>query len=300
MSKLLDIVNAPWALEPAKLEQLVAIYCGHLRGEKVDLQAIEAQLGRPLANEPQTYEIVDGVAILPMEGMLAKRMNLFSKVSGGTSTELLGRELRKAQEDPRVHAMILAIDSPGGQVDGTQALADQVFGLRASGKPVVALADGAMTSGAYWIGSAAAEIYIAGDTVITGSIGVATQHVDVSRNNEKWGITVTDIYAGKYKRIASENKPLSEEGRAHIQALVDKMYGVFVDQVARHRGTEADTVLKNMAEGRLFVGREAIAAGLVDGVSTLDQLIADLVAGRKPAKRTNAKASAPAAGAAAA
>lgn len=275
MSKLLDIVNAPWALPSEKLAEVVAIYCAHVRGDKIDLKAIEASLGKPLANEQPPYEIVDGVAIVQLQGVLSKRMNMMSRISGGASTELVGRDLRAAMDDPRVHAVLLAIDSPGGSVDGTQTLADQVFAARGR-KPIVAWADGAMTSGAYWIGSAASEAYISGDTVFTGSIGVAMQHVDISRYEEKIGIKTTDIYAGRYKRMASENAPLSDEGRAMLQSMVDQIYSVFVDQVARNRGTDTDTVLKNMADGRLFVGRAAITAGLVDGVSTLDALIVDL------------------------
>lgn len=276
--RVIDIVNAPWALEPRKHEQLVAVYGAYLRGEKIDLEAIEAQMGKPLQNEEQDgYEIVDGVAVIPVHGIMAKRMNLFTRISGGASTQLIARDLRNAQVDRRVHSILLDIDSPGGQVDGTQALADQVFAMRDGDKPIVALADGQMTSGAYWLGSAASELYISGDTVITGSIGVAMQHVDVTRANEKMGVTVTDIYAGKYKRIASENKPLSDEGRAALQEMVDAIYKVFVDAVARNRGTDPDSVLQNMADGRLFVGRAAVEAGLVDGVSTFDAVIAKLL-----------------------
>jgi signal peptide peptidase SppA len=298
--RILDVVNAPWALEPAKLEQLVAIYCAHLRGEKIDFQAIEAQLGRPLDNAraEELYQILAGVAVIPIHGVISKRMNLFSRMSGGVSTELVGKALDQALVDARVHAIVLDIDSPGGTVDGTQSLANRVYAARGV-RPIVAWADGAMTSGAYWIGSAAEEAYISGETVITGSIGVATQHIDVSKNNEKFGVTVTDIYAGKYKRIASENKPLSDEGRTAMQAIVDQLYSVFVDAVARNRGVESGTVLSNMADGRLFVGRTAIDAGLVDGVSTLDALIADLASGEKPASSRRAKSRTPAAGAAA-
>jgi signal peptide peptidase SppA len=284
MSKVLDILNSPWAMEPRKHEQIVAIYSAYIRGDKIDIAAIEAQIGKPLQNEEQGYQIIDGVAVIPVQGVIAKRMNLFSRISGGVSTQLVSRDLHAALADSRVHAIMLDIDSPGGTVDGTQGLAAEAFAARAQ-KPIVAYADGMMTSGAYWIGSACEEVYISGDTVITGSIGVATQHADVSKANEKYGVTVTDIYAGKYKRIASENKPLSDEGRAAMQEIVDQLYSVFVNDVARNRGVDTDAVLKNMADGRLFVGRPAIQAGLVDGVSTFHALIAELVAGTKPANR---------------
>lgn len=281
MSRLIDIVNSPWALQPEKLTELVAIYCSHVRGEKIDIAAIEARLGQPLNNEQQSYAIEDGVAIISVHGVLAKRMNMFSRISGGASTELIGRDLRAALEDTRVHSILLDVDSPGGAVDGTQALANQIYEGR-SVKRIVALGDGFMTSGAYWVGSAASEVYIAADTVISGSIGVAMQHVDISRYEEKIGVKTTDIYSGKYKRIATEHAPLSDEGRATLQSMADQMYEVFVDSVARNRGVDAETVLKDMADGRLFVGRAAVDAGLVDGVATMDALIEALKSGGKP------------------
>jgi len=88
-------------------------------------------------------------------------------------------------------------------------------------------------------------------------------------------VTVTEITAGKYKRIASEHAPLSEEGRQTIQDQVDAIYSVFVDAVAKNRGVSADSVLKNMADGRMFIGKQAVQAGLVDGIATMDQVIAD-------------------------
>ena len=176
--KLLDVLTAPWAIEPAKLLEIQAIYATHLRGDKIDIAAVEAKLGRPLANEQKAYAIQDGVAILPIEGVIAKRANLFSQISGGVSTELVGRDFKSALADPAVHSIILAIDSPGGTVDGTISLADLVA---TSTKPVVTLASGTMASAAYWIGSAASSAYITDATTIVGSIGVVATHTDASK-----------------------------------------------------------------------------------------------------------------------
>ena len=112
--KLLDIVTGPWAIQPAKLLEIQAIYATHLRGDKIDLEAVEKRLGRPLNNEPKGYEIRDGVAVLPVSGVLAKKMNLFSSISGGASYELVGRDFQQALNDPAVEAIALVIDSPGG------------------------------------------------------------------------------------------------------------------------------------------------------------------------------------------
>ncbi len=271
--KLLDVLTAPWAIEPSKLLEIQAIYATHLRGDKIDIGALEQKLGRPLNNEAQRYTIQDGVAILPLDGVIAKKANLFSQISGGVSTELAARDLRDAMADPAVHSIILLIDSPGGTVDGTQALADIVA---ASTKPIVTLANGTMASAAYWIGSAANAAYIADSTTIVGSIGVVATHTDVSQAEAKDGIKTTEIFAGQYKRIASNYAPLTPEGRQTMQDQVDYTYSLFVSAVAANRGVSTDTVLSNMADGRIFIGQQAIDAGLVDGVSTLDALVAKL------------------------
>ncbi|PTR17494.1 signal peptide peptidase SppA [Nitrosospira sp. Nsp2] len=281
MSKLLDIVNSPWAIQPDKLREIRAIYETHMKGEKIDLDAVRSQTGLPLQNKPQGYDVVDGVAIIPIHGVIAKRMNMFAAISGGASSELVGRDIQAALADSSVHSIILHIDSPGGTVDGTPSLADII---RDAGevKTVVAFADGLMASAAYWIGSAASSIYIDGPTTQVGSIGVVASHVDISQAQAKEGIKTTEISSGKYKRIASGYAPLSEEGRQSIQDQTDYLYSVFVEVVAVNRGVSVEAVLKNMADGKTFIGQQAIDAGLVDGVSTLDSLIASLAAGSNP------------------
>jgi signal peptide peptidase SppA len=286
--RLLDVLNAPWAILPEKLLEIREIYFTHLRGEKIDVRAIEARLGQPLNNKRVPYTVTNSVTVLPIEGVIAKRMNLFTRISGGTSTQILASDLQAALDDPRAHSILLHIDSPGGQVDGTQEMARLIRDAR-SRKPVFALGDGMMTSAAYWIASAADRVFIAGDTTQVGSIGVLATHTDISRAEEMRGIKTTEITAGKYKRIASEHAPLTPDGRASIQEQVDHIYSVFVNEIARHRGANVETVLDKMADGRIFLGKKAIDAGLVDGVSTLDGAIAQLNQERNDARRAVAR-----------
>lgn len=288
--KILDVINAPWAIQPHKLLEIQGIYATHLRGEKIDIKGIEAAIGRPLNNQPMGYSVTDGVAVLPINGVISKRMNLMAQISGGTSSELVARDLKAAMNDPAVNAIILQIDSPGGTVDGTETLANLVREAAAA-KPVVAFADGMMASAAYWIGSAATEIYISDSVAQIGSIGVVATHQDISAAEAARGVKTTEITAGKFKRAVSQFGALTETGKQTIQDQVDTIYSVFVQAVATNRGVSVDTVLQDMADGRVFIGQQAIDAGLVDGVSTLDALIAKLsqqgagalVSARKPA-----------------
>jgi signal peptide peptidase SppA len=269
--KLLDILCSPWAIVPNRLAEIQEIYFTHLRGEKIDLKKIEAQIGKPLDNEDQGYQIENGVAIIPIDGIIAKRMNMFSKISGGVSTELIGRDFKQALNDPSIESIVFYIDSPGGSVDGTQDLAKMINSARGK-KDIIAYTDGMMASAAYWIGSAADKVFISGDTTQLGSIGVVAQHMDISKAEEKMGIKTTEIVAGKYKRIASRYAPLTEDGKTTLQEAVDYIYSVFVNDVATFRSVDIEKAL-SMADGKVFMGKQAIDAGLADGVMSLPDLI---------------------------
>lgn len=284
--KIIDVLTSPWAIQPEKLIEIQSIYATHLRGEKIDVQSIEARIGKPLVNEQKPYEVIDGVAIVDVSGVLAKRMNMFMQISGGASMQLIERDIRLALNDQSVHSIILAVDSPGGTVDGTQGLANFIMESRDI-KPIVTLSDGVMASAAYWIGSAASKAYISNGTVAVGSIGVVASHMDVSRREEQMGIKTTEIYAGKYKRIATQYAPLSEDGKQSIQDYVDYVYSIFVGAVANQRGVSEEKVLQDMADGRVLIGQQAVDAGLVDGVSTMQALIAELNTNRAGVAQTS-------------
>jgi len=273
--RILDVLYSPWAILPDRLLEIQAIYGTHLRGEKIDVDAVEARIGRSLNNEPQGYQVRDGAALIPLQGVVSQRMNLMSQISGGASTELFVRDVRAALADPGVQSIVLMVDSPGGSVAGTQAAAAAVMAARGK-KPIATYSDGTMASAAYWIGSASDRVFIDSGVAQVGSIGVVATHVDVSKREEMLGIKTTEIVAGKYKRISSQYGPLSESGRASMQDQVDYLYSLFVADVANQRGVSVEQVLSDMADGRIFIGQQAVRAGLVDGVATLDDVIAEM------------------------
>lgn len=274
---LLDILTGPWAITPDKLLELQAVYATHLRGDKIDLEAIEARLGRPLASEQRAYQIVDGtaVAVLEISGVIAPKANMFTRISGGAAASLLQQQVQSLAADSRVKAVVIDMDSPGGNVLGIPALAEAVRALAAV-KPTVTVSTGMLASAAYWVGSAANAVFLSGATDFAGSIGVVATH---SYNPRAASSTqTTEITAGRYKRMASDRAPLDAEGRAYLQAQVDELYRVFVDAVSQHRQASADDVLAHMADGRIFIGRQAIDAGLADGFSTVDAMVERLAA----------------------
>lgn len=265
---LLDLLSAPWAIVPDNLQEMQALYATHLRGDKIDIGAFADKEAQNIGG---AYEVHNGVAVLTLNGVIAPKANLFVRVCGGVSAQMAEKAVLEAMDDPSVNAMLLSIDSAGGSVNGTPELAAAVRRFSEK-KPSAALCDGVMCSAAYWIGSAANSVYITGDTCAVGSIGVVATHNYKPENNN------TEITAGKYKRIASPNKPLDEEGTNYLQAQVDYLYQTFVDAVASNRNTSSEKVLEHMADGRVFIGQQAIEAGLVDGVFAFDVLLNDLAA----------------------
>jgi capsid assembly protease len=268
--RLLDIMTSPWAIVPAKLQEIRNIYATHMKGEKIDMKALRRetdQFGEP-------YSVENGVAVIQINDVLTKTRTLFSFLFGGTSMRDIADTLQSALENTDVHSIVLAIDSPGGTVDGTEELARKIYESRGK-KPIVAVADGMIASAAYWIGSAADKIYIAGQTTEVGSIGVVATHVDVSEQDKMFGEKFTEITAGKYKRIASMHRPLTDDGRAYIQSQVDGIYAVFVESVAQNRNRSVEQILE-AADGKIFMGQASVDAGLVDGMATLAEVIKNL------------------------
>ncbi|MFN6339682.1 MAG: S49 family peptidase [Cyanobacteriota bacterium] len=267
---ILDVLYSPWAILPEHLAQMQEIYAARIRGER-----LEAGRSAPLAGPvPGGYEIQNGVAIIPVRGAIAQRMSLMQDVSGGTSSDLLARDIRAAADDKKAKAILLHIDSPGGTVAGTEAAASVLFQARQA-KPTAALSDGVIASAAYWIASAASQIYVGSQVDRLGSIGVVATHRNIAEMEKAAGIQTTEITAGKYKRIASQYGPLTESGRKSIQDEVDAIYKIFVDTVADYRSITIDKALA-MADGKVFIGQQAIDIGLADGFSSLDTLMSQL------------------------
>lgn len=289
--RVLEIINGEWAIMPDKLNEIHSIYAARAANTPLDVEAIEAAISKPLQNKKTEYQVLDGVAVLPLAGVLAKRANLFSQISGATSYDVFANCLAQAENDPTVHSILISIDSPGGAVDGVTNTTEAVR-KAAKTKKVVAVVDGMMGSAAYWIGSAASEVWLGSKTCTVGSIGVVTAHQDVSAAQEKAGVRTTELTAGKYKRIDSQYAPLSEEGKQVIQGRLDYIYSMFVDDVAQNRGVSTEKVLADMADGRVFIGQQAIDAGLADGFKTQQELVAELSA-VKSKPRTGSRAQQP-------
>jgi len=265
--KILEIINAPWMLTREKLSQIAAIYATHLQGDKIDFKAFQFDKPDPNARR---FEVVEGNALIDVQGPLTPGASFFSFYFGGTSLKDVQKNIQAALDADDVERIILRIDSPGGSVQGTFELAE--FIERATDeKPIITFSDGTVASAAYMLAAATNGIYITGKTNQIGSIGVIARRYDDSKWNEDKGLLVEEFVSGRYKNIASPDKPIDDFDREAIQDQVDYLFSIFANEVSRLRDIEVKTIQK--WEARVFIGEQALAAGLVDGVSTLDQII---------------------------
>lgn len=282
------VLNMPWAILPPKLLDILSVLHSKEHGELLDDEKLEAKV-ESVNNADKRYTVEGGIAIIPIYGILSKRFNIISALSGGTSYELLEKDIRAALSDNDVKGLFLDVDSPGGAVDGMVDVTDVVYNARNGKKPIMTFANGLMASAAYHIGSAADYIVAANSTTQVGSIGVVmAPHFDYSKKYEKDNIKVTMFYSGKYKMTLSKYKPVSKDDKKYVQDRLDYLYSLFVDTTAKHRGTTPDVVNSDMAEGKIFIGSQSVDAGLTDEVlnrqGALNKL-QDVISGRESFNR---------------
>jgi signal peptide peptidase SppA len=274
----------PLALRPEALARIIAI----ARAEEPVI-APAAAIGRA-GSAPAVRA---GVAVIRLQGIITPQGSWLSLLFGGEPGGLQGfrRELREALGSDDVNAVVLDIHSPGGLISLVPETARELRGARGD-KPIVAVANTLMASAAYWIGAQADELVIT-PSGLAGSIGVYLVHEDWSGFNAELGVLPTYISAGRYKVEANFDEPLSEEAREALQAEVDDLYGLFVDDVAAGRGVSAQDVRNGLGEGRVLPAERAVQAGLGDRVATVEDVIRELANGDRGRGRARSSATPP-------
>ena len=261
----------PWAVREDILRLITVIFERHTMGEKLSNQEIEA-IAKSNKKEDSGYEVKDGIAYVPIYGVISKRSNMVENISQpvGTAIQQIRTDFKLSMEDNDAKTIIFEIDSPGGSVDGVAELSDMIFQARGT-KKMIAYANGQMDSAAYWIGSSADKVYASKGSEV-GSIGVFSVIDDYTVANHNTGLRVEIIKAGKDKAAGHPDKPFTQEDREIIQEEVDTYYGLFTEAVKRNRNMSAEN-LENVATGEIFIGQKALDAGLIDGVMDYDTLI---------------------------
>lgn len=263
------LYGAPLLLHRSKLDTILGVL-----GHRIGLNR-ETYIQLPMDGPNEALDIEDsvpGVAVIPICGTLVKRTMGLEAQSGLVSYTSIASQVASAVADPAVQAILLDIDSSGGESSGVFDLADAIYASREA-KPIWAVANDSCFSAAYAIASAADRVFVT-RTGGVGSIGVIALHVDQSVSDTNEGLTYTAICAGAHKNDLTPHAPLADGAKAALQGEVNRIYSLFTQTVARNRGCSASFVAAT--DAALFFGPDAVAAGLADGVASYAEVLNQL------------------------
>jgi signal peptide peptidase SppA len=266
------LFNVPLALHPSKAEVVMAALADRFGVARLfgnsgaPVALLPSDISDDGAAEDKPYAVIDQIAIIPVQGTLVARLGCLQPYSGMTGYDGIRIMFLQALRDPDVEAIVLDIDSPGGEVASLFDLADTVFAARAV-KPIWAILNENAFSAGYALASAAETICVP-RTGGAGSIGVICMIADMSKALSEAGITVNVIQFGARKADGYPELPLSPQGRARFQADIDTLGTLFVNTVARNRNIKSSAVLATQA--MTYMGMDAVNQGLADMVASPD------------------------------
>ncbi|MDZ4401052.1 signal peptide peptidase SppA [Prosthecobacter sp.] len=213
----------------------------------------------------------DKIVHIDLEGIISSMDigGLFSNAM--PSVDSIKRALEQAVEDKNVKAIVLRVNSPGGEVTASDIIYNAVK-KAAKEKPVVVYMDSMAASGGYYVACGATKI-VASETTLTASIGVIIETMNYSELFGKVGLSMTTFTSGAFKDSLSGARPMRDDEKAYVQNLVTQMYDRFLGIVSEARGVPKDQ-LKNVADGRVVTGREALTAKLVDQIGYVEDAYA--------------------------
>ncbi len=270
LTKLIQSLRQPLAIEPLFLQQFVGVIGRKLAGERFSGADLHAELGIQAAAGRREASGPPHLAVIPIQGVVARHAH-----SMGASTKDIAASTRAAVNARGVDGILYLVDSPGGTVGDVPETADVI---REAGKvkPTLAMIDGLGASAGYWLAAAANEVWTPMSSDGVGSIGVYTLHEDWSENLAKEGVKVSAISAGKYKTEGAPWQEMSTETRDFLQAQVDEAYTWFVKDVARFRGDSQTNVRNGYGEGRVLGAEDALKAKLIDRIGGIDEALGRL------------------------
>lgn len=272
------IGKTPWAIKPDALEKIISI-ANRSYSDPQLVAAIKSEQSLLITESDDNSDI----AVIDVFGPIFTRADFFSDVSGAASLDSLERRLDEALYDDSIKAIILRIDSPGGEVTGTHEFAnylDEACEI----KPIVAYVQGMACSAAYWIASATSHIYV-DKTATLGSIGVVAAWTDDSKARTAAGLTDYEVVSSQSPKKRLD--PKLDDGRAELQKQIDGLADIFIDDVAAFRDVSRDKVLSDFGQGSTFLANEAITLGMADEISSLREVIAELTTADTSNNNTN-------------
>jgi len=267
------LLNAPLMVLPDKLDAVIYGLQERIGVVVTNAPEPSAYLTDHGEHQEPGYFVLEGVATIEVIGGLAHRGGFQADSSYILGYQTLAKRFKTAMNDRDVHTILFVFDSPGGEVAGVFALANQIYNARGQKRIVASVSDMACSAG-YLLASACGEIY-ASETACTGSIGVVMSHIDQSKRVEKMGMKITHIYAGDHKVDGNSFEALSDEVRARFNAVCGKLYSLFTQRVSLYTGLDVQAVIATQAQ--VYIGDESLSMGLIDGIETSDETISRLI-----------------------
>lgn len=263
------VFGVPLLIERNKLDVILAVLAPRLG---INAEPVIVGPGDNGRERKAYYVTGDKIAVIDIVGPLVKRASGDFMSGGPTTYGEIEQEFTDAATDPEIKGVLLVVDSPGGESTGAFELSDLIYSQRGS-KPIYAVADGDAFSAAYALASAAERVYVTKSGGV-GSVGVWMMHVDQSGMNAQKGLKPTYLFAGARKIDGNPHEPLTDEAREVFQGEVERVYQMFVETVARNRGTTTGLVRKT--EASLFFGADGVAVGFADALGGVNDALTGL------------------------
>lgn len=274
-----------WFMHEQKMNEMLAFLEIKLSGGSSSAETIAAIRA---ANEVSAARAKNvsasssgAVAVIPIYGMIMQRPSMDLSGPGGTSCESLTQQLRQAANDPNVKAIVMDMDTPGGDVSGVDELATEIYNARKQ-KKITAISNCLCASAGYYLASQATEMVVSPSS-LTGSIGIYTMHEDDSKYLDEMGVKLTLIKFGENKAEGNNFEPLSDTALAHLQEMVDTFGVMFEKAVARGRKISQADVHGKFGQGRVFDAKQAVKIGMADRIATFDEVLEGYGVSRKGA-----------------
>lgn len=258
-----------WAIHDDPFRQMVS----RLNGTNLSIHlSSQEAAARVSSRDHANYEVTrDGIASFLVSGPMMKAV---PSMADGSSYVRLRQQISAARRDPEVQAGLMMMDTPGGTVKGNEDLADEVAKFAAE-KPIFAFVEDLTASAGVSLASQATRRYANNGTAAYGAMGTYGVIQDVSGMAEKLGVEVHVIRAGEFKGAGTPGTKVTEEQLAEMQRRVDALNENYLGLIARGLGRSVDS-LRELADGRVILASDAVSAGLINGVQSLDDTIQEL------------------------
>ncbi|MCZ4351540.1 S49 family peptidase [Roseovarius aestuarii] len=278
-----------WFIHPAKAEQILAAIALRVSaGPRSEPAFPDAQ---PVAMSGESRRGERMIRVVRLHGSIMPRGNMMSDMSGAVSLERFQAAFRQAAEDSSTSAIVIDIDSPGGNVSLVPETVALIRSYRSADRPIVAMANTMAASAAYWIAMAADELVVTPSGQV-GSIGVYMMHQEMSTRLAEEGVKVTFAKHGPRKTEGNPYEPLDEAALRAMEEDGRQYYDMFVNDVAKGRGVPASVVRadpeageKHFGGGRCYSAAVAVKLGMADRVATMEETLARLSKGGRVGKR---------------